>query len=40
MNNPSASQRPELVQRLSELFKETGQAHHQAFIEVDGDESL
>ena len=38
MNNPSASQRPDLVQRLSELFKETGQAHHQAFIEVDGND--
>ena len=40
--NPSPSQRtlpsPDLVQRLSELFKETGQAHHQAFIEVDGDD--
>ena len=42
MDDPSPSQRsaasPDLVQRLSELFKETGQAHHQAFIEVDGND--
>lgn len=27
---------PDLVQRLSDLFMETGQAHHQAFVEADG----
>ena len=26
----------ELKQQLSELFQETGTAHHQAFIETDG----
>lgn len=26
----------ELLQQLRELFKETGHAHHEAFIEVDG----
>ena len=24
------------IQNLSDLFKETGQAHHQAYIETDG----
>ncbi len=27
---------PSLAQRLAELFRETGSAHHQAFIETDG----
>lgn len=26
----------ELLAQLEELFKETGQAHHEAFIDVDG----
>ena len=26
----------DLIQQLSELFQETGAAHHQAFIETDG----
>ena len=26
------------VKRLSDIFLETGQAHHQAFIEVDGED--
>jgi hypothetical protein len=26
----------EIVARLTKLFQETGEAHHQAFIEVDG----
>jgi hypothetical protein len=26
------------IQALAKLFKETGTAHHQAFIEVDGDD--
>ncbi len=29
---------PDLVQRLSDLFMETGHAHHEAFIEVDGND--
>ncbi|HEX6303875.1 MAG TPA: hypothetical protein VFZ76_06780 [Anaerolineales bacterium] len=27
---------PNLAQQLEELFRETGKAHHQAFIETDG----
>jgi hypothetical protein len=27
---------PDLAQRLEELFRETGEAHHQAYIETDG----
>ena len=29
---------PDLVQRLSDLFMKTGHAHHEAFIEVDGND--
>ena len=29
---------PDLAQRLADLFMETGHAHHQAFIEVDGND--
>ncbi len=28
----------DLVQQLADLFTETGHAHHQAFIEVDGND--
>ena len=28
----------ELVQRLADLFMETGHAHHKAFIEADGND--
>ncbi len=28
----------DLLQQLADLFMETGQAHHQAFIEVDGND--
>ena len=27
-----------LIQEIADLFKETGKAHHQAFIETDGDD--
>ncbi len=27
---------PSVAQRLADLFRETGSAHHQAFIETDG----
>ncbi len=27
-----------LTRRLADLFRETGRAHHQAFIETDGDD--
>ena len=29
---------PDLPQQLSDLFMQTGHAHHQAFIEVDGND--
>lgn len=38
MNNPSPSKSSDLVQQLSDLFMETGHAHHQAFIKVDGND--
>ena len=28
----------DLIRRLSDLFRETGHAHHEAFIETDGDD--
>lgn len=28
----------DLYEKLIDLFRETGQAHHQAFIETDGDD--
>lgn len=37
MNNESVPSL-DLVQRLSDLFMETGHAHHQAFIQVDGND--
>lgn len=29
---------PDLIERLSDLFMETGHAHHKAFIETDGND--
>jgi len=29
---------PDLYEKLIDLFRETGQAHHRAFIETDGDD--
>ncbi len=29
---------PALLQRLTDLFRETGRAHHQAFLATDGDD--
>lgn len=29
---------PDLTEKLIALFRETGHAHHQAFIETDGDD--